>query len=160
MIRSVKSSDAAAVAAIYNDYVLNTTITFETESVSVCEMERRIADFSSNFPYFVFEEDGVVLGYAYAHLWKARAAYARTWEATIYVKADCRRQGVGSRLLSALIEACRRQNAHVLIACITEGNQPSVALHEKFGFRQVSAFSQVGYKFNRWLGVADFELVL
>lgn len=160
MIRSVKCSDAAAVAAIYNDYVLNTTITFETESVSVCEMEQRIAVFSSNFPYFVFEEDGVVLGYAYAHLWRARAAYSKTWETTIYIKSDCRRRGIGNRLLTTLIETCRDRGAHTLIACVTEDSLPSVALHEKHGFLQVSKFSQVGYKFGRWLGVADFELIL
>lgn len=160
MIREVKLEDAAAIAAIYNEYVLNTTITFEKEEVSVEEMSRRIKDFSAHFPYFVYEEEGNVVGYAYIHAWKTRAAYAQTREITIYMKSDCRGRGIGPALLSHLIETCKQQEVHVLIACITEGNTASIALHEKFGFKQVADYKEVGNKFDRWIGVSDYELIL
>lgn len=160
MIRPATINDAAAIVAIYNEYVLNTTITFEVDAVSVDEMAQRIAEFSANHPYLVYEDGGKVLGYAYAHQWKARAAYAHTWETTVYVKSDARHRGIGSLLMNELIGASRQAGVRVLIACITEENAPSVALHKMLGFQQVSCFKQVGYKFNRWLGVSDFELIL
>lgn len=153
-------SDAADIAAIYNEYVLNTTISFEVEEVTVEEMARRIATFSASFPYLVYEEGGVVQGYAYAHLWKARAAYSRTWETTVYVKSDSRRKGIGSALMQDVIGAARAAGMHALIACVTSENVASMLMHEKLGFQQVSCFQQVGCKFGRWLGVADFELLL
>ena len=86
MIREVKATqDAAALAAIYNEYVLGTTISFETEAITPEQMKARIAGFASEYPYLVYEEEGVVLGHCYAHRWKERAAYAHTWESTIYL---------------------------------------------------------------------------
>lgn len=160
MIRPVVLADAAAIAAIYNEYVLNTTITFEIEPVSVEEMSSRIAGFSVEYPYLVYEEGGEVLGYAYAHRWKERAAYAQTLETTIYLRPDVRNRGLGSLLLDQLISECRNLNVHALIACITEGNKASIALHLRKGFQQVACFHQVGRKFDQWLGVSDYELVL
>ena len=86
MIRYAKLSDAKAIADIYNEYILHSVATFETEAVSEDEMYRRIADISSRFPYLVFEEGGQVIGYAYAHLWQERAAYCHTWETTFFEK--------------------------------------------------------------------------
>lgn len=160
MIRSVKPDDAAEIAAIYNKYVTETTISFETEPVLASEMRERIAAISSRFPYFVCEHDGQVVGYCYAHLWKERAAYAHTFETTIYVASDCRGQSIGTKLMRHLIDACRKQGARVLIACITDGNKPSVAMHAKLGFKQVSQFEKVGMKFGQELGVTDMELLL
>lgn len=160
MIRPVVLADAAAIAAIYNEYVLNTTITFEIEPVSVEEMSSRIAGFSVKYPYLVYEEGGEVLGYAYAHRWKERAAYAQTLETTIYLRSDARNRGIGRLLMARLIDDCRQWGAHALIACITEGNLASVALHQRMGFQQVACFHQVGRKFDQWLGVSDYELVL
>lgn len=161
MIRPVKLSDAAAIAAIYNHYVLHTTVTFETEAVTPEEMRLRIAGFSASHPYLVVEEGGEVLAYAYAHLWRERAAYCHTWETTIYVKEGCRQKGIGGELLEVLLAGCRKLGGvHALIACITEENAASRAFHQKHGYRQVSCFQEVGYKLGRWLGVVDMELRL
>ena len=152
--------DAECIASIYNRYVSKTTITFETEPVTAEVMRGRINSISSAFPYFVYEYDGVVLGYCYVHLWKEREAYSKTLETTVYLDSEACHQGIGSRLMRHLIEECRRRGYHVLIACITADNLSSLQFHHRLGFRQVSRFSEVGRKFDRWLDVIDLELVL
>lgn len=85
MIRRVSVRDAGAIADIYNAYVLNSVATFEVEPLSRLEMSRLIEEVSSRYPYLVCEADGAVCGFCYAHQWKGRAAYERTWETTVYV---------------------------------------------------------------------------
>lgn len=152
--------DAECIASIYNRYVSKTTITFETEPVTAEVMRGRIDSISSAFPYFVYEYDGVVLGYCYVHLWKEREAYSKTLETTVYLDSEACHQGIGSQLMRHVIEECRRRGYHVLIACITADNLSSLQFHHRLGFRQVSRFSEVGRKFDRWLDVIDLELVL
>ena len=89
MIREIQASDFEAISEIYNEYILHSTATFEVEPVTAEEMERRMGEIPLRCPYFVWtDEDGRVQGYAYAHLWQERAAYARTWETTVYAQAD------------------------------------------------------------------------
>lgn len=160
MIRHAEPGDAKAVADIYNEYVLHSVATFETEAVPANEMGRRIADISSRFPYLVFEKDGRVIGYAYARMWQERAAYCHTWETAVYVSSASVRQGIGRQLMSLLIEECRNSDCHVLIACITRGNESSCTLYRKLGFEQVAFFKKVGVKFGKRLDVTGWELVL
>ena len=160
MIRKADLEDAEAIAAIYNEYVINSTATFETEPVTVEEMRERITQISAGFPYLVYETGNEVAGYCYAHPWKERAAYKYTLETTVYLSARHTGKGIGKLLMERLIDECRKRGYHALIACITEGNETSCALHSKLGFKQVSGYEQVGRKFNRWLGVADYELLL
>lgn len=160
MIRKVSSEDAKAIVAIYNEYVNRSVITFETEPVSEEEMASRIASISSHYPYFVYEADCKVVGYCYAHAWKEREAYRHTLETTVYLSPDFSGKGIGMLLMKKLIEECRSSGYMALIACITEGNTASLALHKKLGFEQVSCFKNVGFKFNRWLDVVDYELQL
>lgn len=160
MIRKVTIQDAQAIADIYNEYVLNSVASFETEPITELEMRKRIEEISSKYPYYVYEDTGEVKGYCYAHSWKERAAYKQTWETTIYVAADLQGRGIGTKLMNLLIEECRQAGAHALIACITGGNEKSILLHQQLGFRQVSQFPEVGMKFGRWLDVVDFQLLL
>lgn len=160
MIRYVRAEDAAAIAAIYNHYVLNTCISFEVEALSAEMMGARIRQIAALFPYLVWEEGGEVLGYACAHRWKERAAYAGTWEVTIYLHPQRCGQGIGAQLLERLIADCRQSGCRSLIACITGENETSRAFHQRFGFRQVAHFSRVGMKFGRLLDVVDYQLEL
>lgn len=159
-IRPVSLSDAEAIVEIYNHFITDTTITFETEPVTKEEMTRRIREISAHFPYFVYERGGKILGFCYAHLWKERAAYSKTLETTVYLHRDATHQGIGSLMMRHLIDLCRTQGYHALIACITQGNETSIRMHEKLGFRQAAEYKQVGNKFGRWLGVVDMELLL
>ncbi len=158
-IRPVTLEDAGAIVDIYNYFITDTTVTFEVQPLTVEEMAERIREISARFPYFVYEEDGRVLGYCYAHLWKERAAYSKTLETTVYLHKDATHRGIGSLMVNHLVDLCREQGYHALIACITEGNEASVRMHEKLGFRQVSEYKEVGRKFGEWLGVVDLELL-
>lgn len=161
MIREVQvEKDAAALAAIYNEYVLGTTISFETEAISPEQMVARVSGFAAEYPYLVYEEAGVVLGHCYAHRWKERAAYAHTWESTIYLAPQACGKGVGMALMQELISRCKAAGCRVLIACVTQGNERSQRFHERLGFRQVSHFHGVGEKFGQKLDVVDYQLDL
>ncbi|HJG88988.1 GNAT family N-acetyltransferase [Barnesiella viscericola] len=159
-IREVTQHDAAAIAAIYNDYILHSTISFETEPLTVEAMRDRIAHIAADYPYFVAEEEGVVTGYCYAHPWKERAAYGHTLETTVYLSPQSQSRGLGKQLMQRLIGECRRRDYRALIACITGNNEISRAFHARLGFIQVSLFKEVGYKFGQWLDVVDYELLL
>lgn len=159
-IRTVRLYDTQAITDIYNWYVLNSVATFETEHVEYEEMKCRIREITYNFPYLVYEENKTVLGFAYAHLWKKRSAYANTWESSVYVATQAHRRGIGTALMLRLIKKCRTARCRALIADITACNQASIKLHQKLGFYQVSHFEKVGYKLGQTLDVVDLELVL
>ncbi|MCI5710983.1 MAG: N-acetyltransferase family protein [Prevotella sp.] len=160
MIRPVRLDDAKCITDIYNHYVLNTTVTFETAALSVEDMAKRIETISAHWPYFVYEEEGEIMGYCYVHPWKERAAYAHTWEVTIYLKPGALHHHAGTAMMEHLIETCRKTDCRALIACITEENTTSLSFHGKMGFKKVSHFKEVGQKFGRWLDVTDMELLL
>ncbi len=160
MIRAFRLDDVPAITEIYNHYVLKTDISFETEALTVEQMAERLRAIAASYPCLVDCEEGVLRGYCYAHLWKERAAYKHTWEATVYLAPDQLRKGIGRRLMERLIEECRAAGCKALVSCVTGGNVASDALHRRLGFKQVSLFPKVGRKFGRWLDVVDYELLL
>lgn len=160
MIRFVEDRDVRRITEIYNRYITEGVETFETEPLTEERMAQRVKEIAATCPYIVYEENGVVEGYCYAHPWKERAAFANTFETTVYVAHGSGGRGIGSSLMRRLIEECRRKGCRVLVACITGCNEPSIALHKKLGFVQVSHFHNVGYKFGRWLDVVDLEMQL
>lgn len=161
MIREViPSTDSKQIAEIYNKYIEKTTVSFETEPLSVVAMQIRVREISSEYPYYVYMEDDKIIGYAYAHKWKERAAYRNTLETSIYVDSSCRNHGIGKKLMSHLIGECRKRNVHVLIACITANNVESINFHKSLGFAEVSHFYNVGEKFGEKLDIIDMEMQL
>lgn len=160
-IRIATAGDAAQISEIYRYYVEQTVISFETVAPDVYEMQERIERLvRDGFPYIVAEQEGRIVGYAYAHLWKERAAYKQTWETTVYVDREYSSAGIGHRLMKMLIQDARTRGCHALIACITAENTRSRHFHEQLGFRLVSEFHQVGFKHDRYLDVTDYELLL
>lgn len=161
MIRSVELSDAESIAGIYNYYVANTDISFEVEPVSKQEMVERIQDVSSRYPFLVYENgDGELLGFCYAHQWKERAAYKYAVETTVYCSHRHLKMGIGQLLMQKLIDECRNNGYVAMIACITGDNRTSIRFHEELGFKRVSYFEKVGFKFGRFIDVVDYELLL
>lgn len=161
MIRDATLDDAASIRDIYDYYIENTTVSFEEESVSREEMEARIAaKIQADMPWLVWEQDGEIQGYAYAGRWKERSAYRSCAESTVYVKNGCRRQGIGSNLYNSLLEKLREKGFHVVMAVISVPNEPSARLHERSGFEKMACFREVGFKFDRWLDVEYWELLL
>jgi L-amino acid N-acyltransferase YncA len=160
MIRPVTLDDAPAIADIYNYYVQNTVVTFEEKPVKVSDVTRRINEVVQNYPWLVFEEEEKVVGYAYAKKWKARTAYRFAVEATIYVLPDKQRKGIGRELYTSLIEQLRNKKIHSILGGIALPNKGSVKLHESFGFVKIAEFKEVGWKFDKWVSVGYWELIL
>lgn len=159
-VRLAEAADAAAIAEIYAPYVLGTVISFEEEPPSAMEMARRIANTLPTHPFLVDEDDGGVAGFAYAAAHAPRAAYRWSANASVYVRAERHRQGVGLRLYQALISILRRQRLHALFAGITLPNEKSVGLHEALGFRAVGIYREVGFKHGAWRDVGYWRLGL
>jgi len=160
MIRSVEPKDAREVCDIYNFYINNTEITFEEQPVSVDEMEKRIRDVTAKYPWLVIEEGGEILGYAYSSKYRERSAYRYTAELTIYMKNGEEGKGLGAELMEHVIEETRGRGIHTLISAIAIPNERSVSIHEKFGFEKAGHLKDVGFKFDHWIDVGYWELVL
>ncbi len=160
MIRKATLNDARQICDIYNHYVQTTTITFEEQAVSVHEMQDRIKETTETLPWLVDEDGGTVIGYTYASKWKGRCAYRFAAESTVYLSADSAGKGIGSKLYRQLIAQLHERSIHCIIGGIALPNPASIALHEKLGFKKVAHFSEVGWKFNRWIDVGYWELVL
>jgi L-amino acid N-acyltransferase YncA len=156
MIREATSSDASAITAIYNYYILNTTITFELYPITRGETIKRMEKYKEVGPYLVFEEDGEVIGYAYVARFRERRAYEHSVESSIYLKNGCGGKGLGTRLYSELLSQVSIQR-HTIIGGIALPNEASVRLHEKCGFRKVAHFSEVGWKFEKWIDVGFWQ---
>lgn len=160
-IRPAVADDAARICAIYNPYVESTTITFEEAPVSAAEMASRIdAVHNDGLPWLVLCRDGEVIGYAYATKWRARPAYRYAVESTVYLAEGASGNGHGERLCRHLLDALRALGLHTVIAGIAQPNHRSVALHERLGFTKVAHFAEVGFKLERWVDVAYWQLVL
>lgn len=163
-LRVATPEDAAALVDIYAPYVRETAITFEYDVPSVAEFAARIAHTLESFPYLVAENDGEIVGYAYAGAFHPRAAYQWCVEMSVYVKRDVRRMGVGRKLYDAMEAILKLQRLTNVEACIAVPSAPdahltmdSVRFHEKMGYRMVGAFHQCGYKFDTWYDMVWME---
>jgi phosphinothricin acetyltransferase len=160
-IRSATADDAAAIAAIYNPYVANSCITFETEAVSAEEMQARIAEAQESIlPWLVATSGGVIAGYAYASKWKGRCAYRFAVESTVYLDPASQGKGVGRQLYSALLDRLKAKGIRTVIGGIALPNDASIGVHERLGFEKVAHFKQVGFKQNRWIDVGYWQLLI
>jgi len=161
IVRPALAADAAAIASIYNHYILTTTISFEEEPVTQDEIAKRMAAVASaGLPYLVAESDGIATGYAYATPWRVRRAYRSSVETSVYLRAGTQARGTGTALYADLLAQLAAGGYHLAIGGIAQPNVASVALHEKFGFKKVAHFSEVGCKFGKWVDVGYWQLTL
>ena len=159
-IRKATFDDACAICNIYNYYIENTAITFETAPISEIEAKRRISDTTnSGHLFYVGEIDGRIIGFYNTHLWNSRCAYSATVEDSIYLDKDEMGKGYGTQLFAHLLKQIDKNTTHVLIAGICIPNESSVGLHEKFGFKQISHMKEVGRKFGQWQDVGHWQLI-
>ncbi len=152
-IRAAQPGDLPAITAIYAHHVLTGTASFETQPPDEREMRERFEAIGERgFPFLVAERDGRVAGYAYASLYRARAAYRHTLEDSIYVDPGCTRAGVGRALLARLIADCEAAGARQLVAVIGgSDNAASIRLHAEQGFETVGILRAAGWKHGRWV---------
>lgn len=161
-IRDAAPTDAEAIAAIYNDAVLNTTAIWNDAVVDARDradwMEAR---WGSGYPVLVAEaDDGAVVAYATFGDFRAFDGYRHTVEHSVYVRSDVRGGGIGEALMLELIERARGIGKHVLVAAIEASNAHSIRLHEKLGFAPGGTLTEVGTKFGRWLDLTFMQLTL
>ncbi len=157
MIRNVSTTDVPQIINIYNYYVANTTITFEEKCITADEMQLRINEYTREYPWLVYEEKGIVLGYCYATKWRVRSAYKYSVETTVYIDKEHHGKGIGTKLYKELIKQCKNKGLHVLVAGIALPNEKSQGLHEKMGFKKIAQFEEIGRKFDRWIDVGYWE---
>jgi phosphinothricin acetyltransferase len=157
MIRRADATDAEVICRIYNHYIAQTTITFEELPVTTAEMAERVESVQKSLPWLALEQEGVVIGYAYATPWRTRSAYRFSAESTVYLEKEFCGRGLGKMLYRELIEQVRCLGIHRLIGGIALPNTSSVGLHESLGFKKVAQFTEVGRKLDQWIDVGYWE---
>lgn len=156
MLRLATPQDAPALVGIYGQYI-HTPITFEYELPSPREFQDRITHTLAGYPYLVWEEDGVPVGYAYAHRFKERAAYQWGAELSVYVAQGHTSRGVGRRLYGALLDLLRLQGVRTVYGVVTVPNAKSEGLHRSLGFQDGGICHNTGYVAGAWRDVQTFE---
>ena len=157
VIRDAVAADLAAINAIYNHYVLNSTCTYQIEPE---REEARAAWFAGRgalHPVLVAEEAGVVLGWGSLSPFHRREAFAGTAENSVYVHHGHHRRGLGSLLLAELLQRGRDQGLHTIVAAISAEQAGSIALHLRHGFRETGRLFEAGRKFGQWLDVVYLQ---
>lgn len=154
-LRLATSEDIKEITEIYNYYVVNSVVTFDIEKSTEVTWQEKLDYLNGlGLPFIVAQSaSGNVLGFAYVAPWRAKAAYRRTVENTIYLRPAAIGKRLGTRLLADLIERSKAAGVKEIVAVISDkGADTSIALHEAFGFKKQGHLAKVGFKFNRWLG--------
>lgn len=159
IIRQLTEADVEPLRHIYNNYVRTSTVTFELQEQTYEQMRDRLFEpVKSGFPCLVAEEDGRVSGYCAAHAWNPR--YETTAEITMYLAPETCGKGVGSLMMSRIIDIVRQIDIiHCLIVCISSDNIASRRLVEKFDFKEVAYYPQIARKFGKWVDDVDYQLI-
>ena len=162
LIRPCLPSDLPAVTAVYGWNVEHGTGTFELEPPDLAEMTRRHDDVrSKGLPWLVAEEDGRVVGYAYANHFRPRLAYRFCLEDSVYLAGDATGRGLGRLLLAELMACCEDAGGRQMLAVIGDSqNLGSIGLHRALGFEDVGVMKAAGWKFGRWLDVVVLQKAL
>ena len=149
-IRIANAADVPQILAIYGPYVENTTVSFEYRAPTQAEIISRFTRITQQFPWLVWEEDGRILGYAYADAPFERAAFQWCAELSVYLLPQARGRGIGKALYEALEKALKAQGYLVLYAVVTDGNADSVAFHKALGYTHLAHFPECGFKKGGW----------
>jgi phosphinothricin acetyltransferase len=161
MIREVSEQDAGDIAAIYAHHVLHGTASYDMEPPSTDETLAKIRRIvGAGRPFIVAEQDGQVIGYAYATQFRDRAAYAWTCENSIYVHPDWQGRGLGKALLHDLCRLAEGYGFRQMVAVIGGAEPASIALHAACGFREVGRLYSAGWKQGRWLDNVYMQMAL
>jgi L-amino acid N-acyltransferase YncA/GrpB-like predicted nucleotidyltransferase (UPF0157 family) len=160
VIRKAEVSDVDAMTKIYNEAILTTTATFDTEPKTADERMSWFQSHDQRHPIFAAELDGIVVGWIALSEWSDRPAYHDTGETSFYVQSEHRGKGIGTVLLQTLIKEAERLKYHTLIARIAGESDASLSVHEKFNFRHVGIMKEVGRKFGKLLDVHIMQKML
>lgn len=160
LIRKAKIEDLQQLLDIYNYEVVNGTATLDLNPKSIQEWEQWFyAHNVGNHPLFVAEIDGKVAGYTSFSSFREKEAYKSTVELSVYISPDFRRQGVATALMQYILdEAKKSDDIHTIVSVITDGNDASQKLHQKFGFEFCGTIKEVGTKFGRYVNINNYSI--
>lgn len=159
-IRPANLDDLDGITEIYNEAILTTTATFDTEEKTREEQVEWFGQHGGKFPIVVaVSEGGVIYGWAALSQWSDRCAYSDTAELSVYVMEEYRGKGIGTELMSTIILAGKRAGLHSLLARVAEGNPVSLKIHARAGFELIGIMREVGRKFGRLLDVYLYQMV-
>jgi phosphinothricin acetyltransferase len=159
-LRPATLDDAEAIRSIYNKEVTTSTVTFDLVPRTLHDQRAWLSARSGAHAVIVAEVEGAVRGFASLSPWRDRPAYSTTVEDSIYVHRDHHGQGIGSALLTELVETATAHGFHACMARIVGGHEASIALHRSCGFEVVGTEHEVGRKLGRWLDVVLMERML
>lgn len=159
-IRDAVVADLPIIMDIYNYAVVHLTATFDIKEVTLSERKEWFQKHGKKYPVIVAEIDGEVVGFGSLSPFNKKAAYAGTVEISIYTSHRHQGKSIGKSLMGEMIERANQNEFRAIIALITSGNEGSIQLHKKFGFTFAGRLKQVGYKFDRWLDVEYYQLLL
>jgi phosphinothricin acetyltransferase len=157
VVRPGSRDDLEQLNDLYNHYVRTSACTFDIEEISMDERRAWFAGFGGRYKLFVAVDGDRVLGYSHSKSFRPKHAYETSVEVTVYVAHDAHGRGAGARLYQALFDGLAGEDVHRAYAGITMPNPASVALHARFGFKQVAYFTEQGRKFDKYWDVAWFE---
>ncbi|MCE5980979.1 GNAT family N-acetyltransferase [Pseudomonas sp. LF19] len=162
LLRDAVPADLPGIRDIYNDAVLNTTAIWNEQPVDLSNRQAWFeARQAQGYPILVaVDAADQVLGYASFGDWRPFEGFRHTVEHSVYIRNDQRGNGLGPKLMLALIERARACNKHVMVAAIESGNAASIRLHQRLGFTLNGQMPQVGVKFGRWLDLTFMQLIL
>lgn len=159
-IREANVEDLQLILNIYNYAINHSTATFDLKEQTLEQREIWFNKHGGKYPIIVAEVDGQIAGYCSLSPFIEKEAYRNTAEISIYISKEFQGQGIGKALLEEIIQLARNNQFHTVISIITGGNNSSIKLHEKFGFIQVGSLREVGYKFNEYLDVYYYQLMV
>jgi L-amino acid N-acyltransferase YncA len=157
--RLATEDDLGSIMDIYNEAILFTTATFDTEIKDLKDRLRWFRNRDENFPVIVALYQGKIAGYAALNKWSDRKAYDITAEISVYVHSLYRGKGIGKLLIQTIIAIGEQTRLKTIIARITEGNDHSIYLHERNGFQLIGTLRKVGQKFGKLLDVTMMQKV-
>jgi L-amino acid N-acyltransferase YncA len=162
LLRNSTDADIPSIQSIYAHWVSVGTGSFELEPPTIDDMTtRRLDVLSKNLPYIVAEQDGAVVGYAYANWFRPRPAYRFSVENSVYVHPDAHRGGIARLLMAELLTRCEQAGARQMIAVIGDSeNVRSIGLHTAMGFTHMGTLRSTGWKFDRWLNTVLMQRAL
>ena len=152
-IRKAVNADIPAITKIYNEAILTTTATFDLKPKTIAEQRKWFKAHSIRNPILVAVVDDNIIGWASLSEYSTRCAYADTAELSLYIKSDYRNQGIGKKVMQAILDEGQKVGLHTVISRIAGGNDISVHLHTQFGFEDVGVMKEVGNKFGKLLNV-------
>jgi phosphinothricin acetyltransferase len=159
-LRPATEADLPAISAIYNHYIVTSTATYQYEPETIEDRKQWFAEHDEKHPAIVAQENSEIAGWGSLSDFRTRCGYRFTVEASVYVRHDCHRKGIGRAILTDLIERARKLGYHVLIGGASGDQTASLALQESLGFERIAHFREVGWKFDRWLDVVFMQLML